>query len=152
MIETAISRLEDGLLVSVNLPPDLPRVAADPVLIEQVLINVLGNAIKFSPPNSLVSVTGERAGDEVMIRVSDEGIGIPPEDLPHVFDSFYRAQRGDRIAPGTGLGLAIAKGFMEAMGGRIVVQSPRPDASPEGFPGTVVTLWLKVWDERGRPA
>jgi|BEDMetMinimDraft_2_1075160.scaffolds.fasta_scaffold00262_7 two-component system sensor histidine kinase KdpD len=148
VIEAAIGRLEDGLLVSVNLPPDLPRVAADPVLIEQVLLNVLGNAIKFSPPNSLVSVVAERKGEEVEIRVSDEGIGIPPEDLPHVFDSFYRAQRGDRTAPGSGLGLAIAKGFIEAMGGRIAVQSPRPDASAEGFPGTVVTLWLKVWHER----
>lgn len=148
VIEAAIGRLEDGLLVSVNLPPDLPRVAADPVLAEQVLLNVLGNAIKFSPPNSLVSVVAERSDDEVVIRVSDEGIGIPPEDLPHVFDSFYRARRGDRTPPGSGLGLAIAKGFIEAMGGRIAVQSPRPDASPEGFPGTVVTLWLKVWHER----
>ncbi len=69
-------------------------------------------------------------------------MGIAPEDLPHVFDSFYRAGRVDRVAPGTGLGIAIARGFITAMGGRIEAVSPRPDAPPLGFPGTVVILHL----------
>jgi len=69
-------------------------------------------------------------------------VGIPAEDLPHVFDSFYRARRGDRVAPGTGLGLAIARGLTEAMGGTIEAASPRPDLPRDGSPGTAVTLRL----------
>jgi len=142
IVEAAIARLEGGLLITVNIPPDVPPVLADPVLLEQVLVNVLDNALKYSPTNGLVSVAASREGNEVVIRVSDEGVGIPPEDLPHIFDSFYRASRGDRVPPGTGLGLAIARGFTEAMGGRISAMSPRPDALPGGFPGTVITISL----------
>ena len=91
-----------------------------------VLLNLLENAAKFSPPGSLVAVRGGTAGREASIAVLDEGVGIAADDLPHVFDSFYRARRGDRVAPGTGLGLAIARGMMEAMGGRIEARSPAP--------------------------
>jgi two-component system sensor histidine kinase KdpD len=69
-------------------------------------------------------------------------VGIPPQDLPHVFDSFFRASRGDRVAPGTGLGLAIARGMAEAMQGSIAAHSPRPDLPRDGAPGTVLTLRL----------
>ncbi|MEJ1976808.1 MAG: ATP-binding protein [Acetobacteraceae bacterium] len=69
-------------------------------------------------------------------------IGIGEADLPHVFDSFYRARHGDRVLPGTGLGLAIARGMVEAMGGTIHATSPRPDAPAEGSPGTVITICL----------
>ena len=142
VVEAAIARQENGLLILVNIPPDIPPVRADPLLLEQVLVNLLDNALKYSPANGTVSVTARREGAEVAISVSDEGIGIAGEDLPHVFDSFYRAGRGDRVAPGTGLGLAIARGFTIAMGGRIEAASPRPDAPPLGFPGTVITLHL----------
>jgi two-component system sensor histidine kinase KdpD len=80
----------------------------------------------------------------VALSVSDEGIGIPPDELPYVFDSFYRARRQDRVGPGTGLGLAIARGLMEAMGGAIDAQSPRPDVPADGAPGTMITLTLPV--------
>jgi two-component system sensor histidine kinase KdpD len=80
----------------------------------------------------------------VVLRITDAGIGIAPEHLPHVFDSFYRAGRGDRVAPGTGLGLAIARGLMDAMGGSIEAESPRPGAPPGGPPGTVISLRLKI--------
>jgi len=78
----------------------------------------------------------------VAITLSDEGIGIPPEDLGQVFDSFYRAKHGDRVAPGTGLGLAIARGFVQAMGGTISALSPRPDLPRDGLPGTSIILHL----------
>ena len=84
-----------------------------------------------------------RRGGEVALTVADEGIGIPPDDLPHVFDSFFRAQRGDRVAPGTGLGLAIARGMVEAMGGRDRARSARvPTCRHDGAPGTVITMRL----------
>ncbi len=142
VVEAAIARQENGLLILVNIPPDLPPVLADPVLLEQVLVNLLDNALKYSPANGTVAVAARHEGAEIAISISDEGVGIAPEDLPHVFDSFYRAGRGDRVAPGTGLGLAIARGFTVAMGGRIDAASPRPDAPPLGFPGTVITLHL----------
>ena len=142
VVEAAVARQENGLLILVNIPPGIPPVIADPVLLEQVLVNLLDNAVKYSPANGTVAVAARREGAEIAISVSDEGIGIAPEDLPHVFDSFYRAGRGDRVAPGTGLGLAIARGFTVAMGGRIEAASPRPDAPPLGFPGTVITLHL----------
>ena len=152
VVEGAIARLDDGLLISVNIPPAVPPVLADPVLLEQVLANILGNALKYAPANSFTSVVARQEGDEVALRVTDEGVGIAAEDLPHIFDSFYRARRGDRVAPGTGLGLAIARGFVEAMGGHIAAASPRPDAPPDGFPGTVITLRLpSVAPQAGAP-
>jgi two-component system sensor histidine kinase KdpD len=78
------------------------------------------------------------------VSVADEGVGIPAGELSAVFDSFFRATRGDRVAPGTGLGLAIAKAFTEAMGGSIRAQSPRLDLPADGAPGTVITIELQA--------
>jgi two-component system sensor histidine kinase KdpD len=141
VVEAAISRLADPLHVATHVPASLV-VRADASLLEQVLFNVLDNAVKYSPHGAFVRVRGEAAGGDVRIAVTDEGVGIPPEDLPHVFDSFFRVSRGDRTAPGTGLGLAIARGLVEAMGGRIEARSPSPDAPRIGFPGSVITIQL----------
>jgi two-component system sensor histidine kinase KdpD len=78
----------------------------------------------------------------VRLSVADEGVGIAAAELALVFDSFFRASRGDRVAPGTGLGLAIAKAFTEAMDGRISAQSPRSDLPADGLPGTIITVKL----------
>ena len=80
------------------------------------------------------------------IEIEDEGIGIPPADLPHVFESFFRVHRGDRAALtlGTGLGLAIARGLIDAMGGTIEARSPRPNRSADMAPGTIITLRLPL--------
>jgi len=141
VVEAAVSRLADPLHVATFVPADI-IVRADASLLEQVLFNVLDNAVKYSPLGAFVRVRGEAVGGDARIAVTDEGVGIPPEDLPHVFDSFFRVSRGDRTAPGTGLGLAIARGLVEAMGGRIEAQSPSPDAPRIGFPGSVITIRL----------
>jgi two-component system, OmpR family, sensor histidine kinase KdpD len=143
-LDDALVRLDSGHLVAVNLPDDLPAVLADPQLLETVLVNVLENAAKYSPDRSLIRVGGERIGDQVCITVADEGAGIPQADLSQVFDSFYRVRRADRARPGTGLGLAIARGLIEAMGGKITAQSPRPDAPRDGAPGTIITISLPL--------
>lgn len=142
VIEAAIARVPGALHASVSLPDPPARAAADAALLEQVLVNLLDNAVKYAPTGSRVAVRVTAGRGEVSIAVADEGVGIPAEDLPHVFDSFYRARRGDRVAPGTGLGLAIARGMVEAMHGSIGAASPRPDLPRDGQPGTVVTLRL----------
>jgi two-component system sensor histidine kinase KdpD len=140
--EAAVARLPDVPFVAVNVDDDV-RVRADPDLLEQALFNVLDNAVKYAPDGSLarVSAAPESRGG-VAISVADEGIGIPPDDLPHIFNSFFRASRGDRVASGTGLGLAIARGLVDAMGGQIEARSPRPDLPHGANPGTVVTIHL----------
>ena len=122
------------------MPDPAPQVTADTTLLEQALFNVLENAAKYAPEGSLVRVRVAIEGYSVVIDVADEGIGIPPDDLERVFDSFFRAGRGDRGPPGTGLGLAIARGLIEAMGGTIGAQSPRHDLPADGLPGTVITI------------
>jgi len=149
VVDAAIARVPDADNVLVNVPPDLPALRADPALLEQALVNVLDNAVRYAPLGSVVRIRGSAGAGQVSLEVIDEGVGISAEDLPHVFDSFYRARRGDRTAPGTGLGLAIARGMMEAMGGTIEAISPRPDAARDGSPGTIVVLRLSSTSEQG---
>ena len=148
LIDAAVARVPGLDTVAVSVPDDLPAVRADPELLEQALVNVLDNAHRYAPATSLVRVTARvtagAAAGRVTIQVSDEGVGITAVDLPHVFDSFYRARRGDRVAPGTGLGLAIARGMVEAMGGTIEAVSPRPDAARDGSPGTLLLITVPV--------
>ncbi len=117
LVEAAISRVPGTEYTGVNIAPDASHALADPVLLEQVLVNILDNAMKYAPPDSRVTIQVARRGDKVRLAVADEGVGIPPGELEAVFDSFFRATRGDRVAPGTGLGLAIAKAFTEAWAG-----------------------------------
>ena len=122
VIGTALRRVAGaptGQKVMVDLASDLPMLDLDPVLFEQVLVNLLDNAAKYAWPGSTVTITGRRSEGEVEISVIDEGPGLAREDLERVFDKFYRASRGDRQRAGTGLGLAISRGFVEALGGRI---------------------------------
>ncbi len=140
VLDAAIARLPPGPHVAVRVPEPAPFVMADPALLEQALFNVLENAAKYAPTGSLVSVRVALEGLTAAIDVADAGIGIPPEDLTRVFDSFFRADRGDRGPPGTGLGLAIARGLVDSMGGSVSAQSPRPDLPADGLPGTVITL------------
>lgn len=105
--------------VRVDLAQDLPMVNLDPVLFEQVLFNLLDNAAKYAPPGTTIELVGRRDNKTVSLQVLDEGDGLPPADFEHIFDKFYRVNKGDRVRPGTGLGLAISRGFIEAMHGSI---------------------------------
>jgi two-component system sensor histidine kinase KdpD len=109
-----------GHKVKLDLDGTLPMLALDPVLFEQALFNVLDNAAKYSPAGSTVRIEAWRDGETVALAVMDEGDGIPPAELEHIFDKFYRVQKGDQVRAGTGLGLPIARGFIEAMKGTIV--------------------------------
>jgi two-component system sensor histidine kinase KdpD len=143
-VEAAAARVPGLSGVQMDMPDDLPKCLADPALLEQVLVNLLENTAKYGPAEVPPTVTARRAGNTLVLCVMDDGPGIAAADLPHVFDSFYRARREDRTIPGTGLGLAIAHGLTEAMGGTIAALSPRPGAPPEGPPGTAIELRLKA--------
>ncbi|HTZ02729.1 MAG TPA: sensor histidine kinase KdpD, partial [Xanthobacteraceae bacterium] len=126
------SRILSGHHIELELAPDLPMLELDAVLFEQVLFNLLDNAAKYAPPETTIRIQGWRSADAVSLRVLDEGSGIPPPDLEHIFDKFYRAQKADQVRAGTGLGLAISRGFVEAMHGSIVAAN-RPDRSGAMF-------------------
>lgn len=109
----------------VAITPDLPLLHFDYVEIAQVLANLIENAAKYSAPGTDIIVAADSEEGDVRVCVTDHGLGIPPADLPHVFDTFYRVQRSGRSGgiAGTGIGLAICKGFIEAHGGRVGVSS-----------------------------
>ena len=113
-------KILNGHRVELQLDADLPMLKLDAVLFEQALFNLLDNAAKYSPAGSTVQMRGWRDSDSVVLEILDEGGGIPADDLEHIFDKFYRVQKGDQVRPGTGLGLAISRGFIEAMNGTIV--------------------------------
>ena len=112
------------LTLVIDVPADLPRVLADRDRLAQVLINLLDNAVKFTPPGGRVEVGARAAGSAVTIAVRDTGVGIPPGEIGRIFERFYRIDRSrDRSEGGTGLGLAIAKHLVLAMNGTIEVES-----------------------------
>jgi len=108
--------------VRIDVSEALPPVSADPDRLERILTNLLSNALKYSAPDTEVLVKAQHTHDQVSVSVVDRGVGIAAEDMPHMFDRFYRA-RSSRKADGLGLGLFITKTLVEAHGGRIWVQS-----------------------------
>ncbi len=105
----------------VDLPEDLPPVWADEGRLEQVLANLLNNAVKYAPPGTTVCLQARVSPREVVLCVQDQGPGILPEDQPHIFDPFYRSRCHADSYPGTGLGLYLSRAIVEAHGGRIWV-------------------------------
>jgi len=104
--------------------PDFPSVLADPDLIEEALANLIENAIKYSPKGGRITISGKRADNQVEVTVSDEGIGIPAAELPHIFERFHRTNDGlAHTIKGVGLGLYICKSIVEAHGGTIEVST-----------------------------
>jgi len=124
--------------VEIDLESGLPLLDLDMVLMEHVLFNLFDNAAKYSPQGSRIKVTARHENKSIVIRVLDEGEGIPGTDLERIFDKFYRVRRSDRQRAGTGLGLAICRGFIEAVGGSITAAT-RIDRS-----GAVFTIKLPV--------
>jgi two-component system sensor histidine kinase KdpD len=121
VIGAALSRLEEPLAdraVNIRLPDDLPFVPIDSVLIEQVFINLLENAIKYTPAHSPIDLSASQDGAAILIEVADRGPGLPPGDEQRIFEKFYRA-RAPQNGSGVGLGLTICRGIIEAHGGRI---------------------------------
>jgi signal transduction histidine kinase len=110
-----------SLELRAEIAEHVSTIFADSARLLQVLSNLVGNAIKFTPRGGSITVRAEPLGDEVRFVVSDTGPGIPPDQLPHIFGRFWQANRKDRR--GIGLGLAIAKGIVEVHGGRIWVES-----------------------------
>ena len=113
------------IALRLDLPPNLPDVYADSERIVQLLSNLIGNAIKFTPPDGSVTLSAHLDGDEVLFVVTDTGEGIAPDEMPHVFEQFYQAPRqmGRGSRHGAGLGLAISRGIVEAHGGNIWMES-----------------------------
>jgi two-component system sensor histidine kinase KdpD len=123
IVGAALTRLEsrlNGHQVRTNFPPDLPLVLLDGVLMEQVLINLLENALKFAPPSTAIELSATGSDHELVFEIADRGPGIPPGDEQRIFDKFYRA--GPAREGGVGLGLTICRGIIEAHGGRIWVE------------------------------
>lgn len=126
VVQSAVERTRKyapGRVVETGIAADLPLIRGDSVLIGQVLFNLLDNAVKYGGDEP-INVYARRDGKDVLISVTDHGKGIPPEDLDRIFEKFYRRGKPDGRSPGTGLGLSIARGFVEAMGGRIHAESP----------------------------
>jgi signal transduction histidine kinase len=121
--------------VECHVEEDLPVVAADRVRLDQILTNLLENAAKYSPPCSPIRVDLQARDGGALFQVSDQGPGIPPEEVPRLFDRFYQARRARELKTGLGLGLYITKGLVEAQHGHIQLESV------PGF-GTTVSVWL----------
>jgi two-component system sensor histidine kinase KdpD len=128
VIGSAIARIEKNLgnrALNLQIPSDLPFVPMDGLLMEQVLVNLLDNALKYTPDKSPIDISAKVDGKDLIVQVEDQGPGVSEEDLEHLFDKFYRgAQKGKKS--GAGLGLSICKGIIQIHGGVIWAKN-RPD-------------------------
>jgi two-component system, OmpR family, sensor histidine kinase KdpD len=144
IVEAAVARIRrqaPGVVVHLNLRADLPDVFADPVQIDQVLTNILENAVRHSPVGGQINVSAALYRTVVQVRITDQGSGIPLDERERVFEAFYRGDAASDRS-GSGLGLAIAQAIVLAHQGRISVEG-----APGG--GTVVVFELPVWEGDG---
>lgn len=144
MLSVVLKRIRPLLrrhTIQTEVEAELPLLYVNAALIEQVLFNVLENAVKFSPDASPLTISVRRKGGNVIIDIADCGPGIPAEERKRIFDMFYTVRRGDRHAAGTGLGLTITHGVVSAHGGTVEVLD-----GPDGI-GTVVRITLPAGEE-----
>ncbi len=135
---TSVERLRlfgerQGVRLVVDAPDAVPLIRGNEMRLDQVLVNLLHNAIKFSPNGGPVTIRVQRDGSEMVVSVQDEGIGIPQADVPRIFERFYKVDRARVRGGGTGLGLAIARHVVEGHGGRIWVTSEEGVGSTFSF-------------------
>ena len=130
--------------IKVNVPEDFPLVTMDFTLIVQVVVNLLENAVKYSPKGSLIEISASLVDNKAVLEIMDRGMGIPPTDLTRIFDKFYRVQRPESVS-GTGLGLSIGKGIVEAHHGHIYARSRE-----DGGAILSVELPLNDWQEKNQ--
>ena len=124
------TRLTPEQALTVEAADDLPRVRCDPERLRQVLVNLLDNAIKYSPDGGDITISLEAGGQVVRISVADQGLGIPPAERERIFEKFYRLDPTlRRGVGGTGLGLYISRQYISQMGGRLWVESSRRPGS-----------------------
>jgi two-component system NtrC family sensor kinase len=139
VINEAVEVLEERakakeIALQITLPQTLPFVMGNPIRLGQVVTNLVGNAIKFTPGGGMVTISAWETEGEVAVEVSDTGIGIAPEDQAHIFDKFYRVKSSQVSGiEGTGLGLAIVKSIVEGHGGRVWVESEPGQGSTFSF-------------------
>lgn len=132
LVQGAVERLQPqyadkGVTLDTDLAQGLPRVQADPARATQVLLNLLGNALQYTPAGGRVTAGARANGPEVLFWVRDTGIGVADEHLPHLFERFYRVDKSRaRTGGGSGIGLTIARHLVEAHGGHILAASPGP--------------------------
>jgi two-component system sensor histidine kinase KdpD len=121
VVSSALGRLEprlEGRKVGVDLPREVLLAPMDPILVEQVFINLIENAVKYSPAGSPIEISAQAGPDEVVVAIADRGPGLPPGEEARVFERFYRVADGRR-AEGAGLGLAVCQAILKIHGGRV---------------------------------
>ena len=137
-----VQRRAGGRSFHRDYPAQLSLIEADPVLLEQAVVNILENAVNYSPDATIIEVAAYEDRSNVVISIEDEGAGIPTAELERVFDKFRRIEQPSDRGQGIGLGLAISKGFVEALGGRIAAASPIHGDPAQGMHGTRVLISL----------
>lgn len=122
--------------IKIDIQKDLPPLMMDEKIIHQMMVNLVSNAVKYSPRHPLVEVKAYREGRAAIIKVTDQGVGIPAGELPKIFTRYFRASTSSGI-PGFGMGLSLVKQFAEMHGGKVGIQS-------QAGAGTTVTVWLPI--------
>ena len=152
IVGAALQRIGETLrkyVIKAELPADLDLIRADFVLLEQVVANLVDNAMKYSPAGSTIVIAAVQEGERMKITVLDNGPGIPEEDLPHIFEKFYRAKHPRKIA-GTGLGLSICKSIIESHNGQIWAENKKSGGAAISFSVPIhedgITIPEKVGD------